>query len=352
MRIGAIPENLIELMLSIVGAVPTPLLDTLQALLRARAIMVATKLGVFEALKEGPASAEEVAKQIGTDARATEKLLNSLVGSRYLKFDGRRYRLARVVTKWLLKDSSSSLHDNMLHRFLEWDVAEHIEEFVRSGKPLNVHQSMAPDQWPIYQRGMRSLAGLSASEVASRLPVPASARHMLDLGGSHGYYSVALCRLHPELHSTILDLPAAVEFAAPILARENMADRIDFRAEDVLTADLGNEQWDFIFAAQLLHHFDEETNRQLLRRVARALRPGGSVAILEILRPRSPQSAGQTGALLDLFFAVTSPSGTWSAEELQQWQRLAGLTPKKLVSLLSVPGGGIQAAVKPGEPAA
>lgn len=347
MRIGAIPENLIELLLATTGSLPTPLLDTFQAMLRARAIMVATRLGIFEALKERPADAEEVAKQIGTDARATEKLLNSLVGSRYLHFDGRRYRLASVAKKWLLKESPQSLHDNMLHRFLEWSVVEHIEEFVRSGKPLNVHQSMTPDQWSTYQRGMRSLASLSASEVASKLSVPDGARRMLDLGGSHGYYSVAFCRRHPQLCATILDLPAAVEFAAPILAQENMVSRIDFRADDVLTADLGDGQWDFIFASQLLHHFDEESNRQLLLRVARALRPGGLVAVLEILRPASPQSAGQTGALLDLFFAVTSPSGTWSAAELAEWQRLAGLAPQKAIGLLAVPGGAIQAAVKP-----
>jgi SAM-dependent methyltransferase len=347
MRIGAIPENLIEFLLTMTGGVPTPLLDTLQAILRARAIMVATKLGLFEALKEKPLTTGEVVAKIGTDARATEKLLNSLVGARYLRFVGQRYQLVRLVRKWLLKDSPQSLHDNMLHRFLEWDAVEHIEEFVRSGKPLNIHQSMTAEQWPIYQHGMRSLAGLSASEVASRVPVPPGARRMLDLGGSHGYYSVALCRRHPELCSTILDLPAAVEFAAPILARENMGDRIGFRTDDVLTADLGDGQWDFIFASQLLHHFDEETNLQLLRRVALALRPGGIIAILEILRPSSPQSAGQTGALLDLFFAITSPSGTWSLGELAEWQRLAGLIPQKKVSLLSIPGGAIQSAVKP-----
>ncbi len=169
---------------------------------------------------------------------------------------------------------------------------------------------------------------------------------MLDIGGSHGYYSVALCRRHPELHSTILDLPSAVEFASPILAQENMGDRIGYRADDVLTADLGEGQWDFIFASQLLHHFDGEANESLLRRAARALRPGGVVAIVEIPRPSSPQCAGQTGALLDLFFAVTSPSGSWSIEELAEWQRLAGLIPRKPISLRSIPGGAIQAADK------
>src|SRR5262249_51511287 len=135
--------------------------------------------------------------------------------------------------------------------------------------------------------------------------------------------------------------------AAPILARENMAERIGFRGDDVTTAELGESQWDFIFASQLLHHFDEETNRQLLRRVAHALRPGGVVAVLEIVRPSSPQSSGQTVALLDLFLAVTSPAGIWSVAELAQWQRKAGLRTRKATSLLTIPGGVIQVAVKP-----
>jgi hypothetical protein len=33
-------------------------------------------------------------------------------------------------------------------------------------------------------------------------------------------------------------------------------------------------------------------------------------------RPASPNEAGQIGALLDLYFAVTSRSGTWSFQEM------------------------------------
>jgi len=66
---------------------------------------------------------------------------------------------------------------------------------------------------------MRALASGSASEVARRTPVPKGARDMLDIGGSHGYYSVALCRRHPGLRAVILDLSEAVKHAEPILAR-------------------------------------------------------------------------------------------------------------------------------------
>jgi SAM-dependent methyltransferase len=171
---------------------------------------------------------------------------------------------------------------------------------------------------------------------------------MIDIGGSHGLYAVAVCRRHPRLAATVLDLPAAVERAAPLLAQEEMGDRVVHRAGNALTEDLGENAWDLVFVSQLVHHFDDATNRELARRIARALRPDGVFAILEFVRPRSPERAGQTGGLLDLFFAVTSESGTWSIEELREWQQEAGLVPRKSIGLLSAPGARIQAATKPG----
>jgi len=169
---------------------------------------------------------------------------------------------------------------------------------------------------------------------------------MLDVGGSHGLFSVALCRRYPDLTATVLDLPEAIEHAAPLLAAEQMGERVVHRAGNVLTDDLGKEAWDLILVSQFVHHFDEKTNRELVCRLAGALCPGGVLAIMEVPRPASPGAEGQTGALLDLFFAVTSESGTWSLEELTDWQREAGLEPHKPIRLKSGPATHIQAAAK------
>ena len=160
---------------------------------------------------------------------------------------------------------------------------------------------------------------------------------MLDIGGSHGYISVVMCRKYPRLRATVLDLPAAIAHAAPILAREKMGDRVVHRAGDALTDDLGAEAWDFVFVSQLVHHFDEPTNRALMTRIARALKPDGIVVVLEEIRSESAD-AGQVGALLDLYFALTSRSGTWSVDEIGGWQRSAGLDPLKTIRLRTAPG--------------
>jgi len=206
---------------------------------------------------------------------------------------------------------------------------------------------MSNDEWRVYQRAMRSLAGFSAFEVARRIPVPRGVLRMLDLGGSHGYYSVMLCRRYPELRSVVFDLAEAVEHAATILAQEGMGERIVHRAGNALTDEQGNEEYDLIFIGNLLHHFDEQTNRDLVKRSARALRPNGSLVIEELQRFQSPKEVGELGALSNLYFAATSEAGTWSMQEIAEWQREAGLLPRKPIRLLTAPGARLQAALKP-----
>jgi SAM-dependent methyltransferase len=337
MRVGLMAENPVESAVLASGIVPTPMLEA-YAPMYARAIVVATKLGVFDALRDGERSAASIAETCRTDPRATEKVLNLLVTMRYLRHREGTYTLARQARRWLLTDSPTSVRDVILMKELEWSWIDRLESFVRDGKPLDVHGTMATDDWKAYQRGMRAQANPLATWLARRLPVPAGARDMLDIGGSHGFFSVVLCRRHPALRATVLDLPSAVEHAAPLLEREGMGERVVLRAGDALVDDLGDAAYDLILIFSLVHHFDDATNRQLVSRAARALRPGGYLVIGDALRPPSPGKGGQQGAFFDLYFALTSQSGLWSFDDMRAWQVAAGLTPRKSISL--VPGGG------------
>jgi hypothetical protein len=65
------------------------------------------------------------------------------------------------------------------------------------------------------------------------------------------------------------------------------------------------------------------------------LRPGGILVIQELFAIASGRPAGQLAALADLYFALTSRSGTLSVNELAAWQRDAGLKPRRSVGLRS-----------------
>jgi SAM-dependent methyltransferase len=328
-KLGVIPENLPERLARCFGIPPPGILESWLGIMAARAVMAATKLNIFETLAAGPLTVQEIADKCATHPHSTGQLLNALVGMGCLRVKDKRYALPGKMRAWILADGKYSFRGQILLHYLEWKWWEHCEEYVRTGQPLAVHQTMTDEEWGIYERGMRAGIALPANWVARHLPVPKTARTMLDIGGGHGYFSVALCRRHPRLHSVILELPQAIKHAAPLLAQENMGDRVVHRAGDVLTADLGADAYDVVFLAAVVHHFDADANRALMQRIARALRPGGIVAIWEPLRQDGAGKVRQLGGLMDLFFGLFSRAGTWSTAEIAGWYRDAGLTPRQ-----------------------
>ena len=348
MKIGPIGESFRERAALLLGIGPRPFLESHGTLILAQALMVAAKVGLFEAIASDARTPAGVAARCGIDERATGKLLSVLAASGYVEAAAGVYSLTPEASRWLLPDSEHSLHDSLLFRFVEWNWIGGLEGFVRSGRPVEIHAGMSAPEWDLYQRGMRSLASGLGGEVARRTPVPAGASRMLDLGGAHGLFSAVLCRRYPGLRAEILDLPEAVEQAAPRMEREGLGDRVRFRAGDALTEELGANAFDLVFVSNLLHHLEPSQSRDVIRRAARALRPAGVLVIQELFTPSSAGRDGQVGALADLYFSLTSASGTLSVEELASWQREAGLRPRRPIRFATFPGAGQQNATKPG----
>jgi ubiquinone/menaquinone biosynthesis C-methylase UbiE len=151
-------------------------------------------------------------------------------------------------------------------------------------------------------------------------------------------YSVALCKKYPSLSSAILDLPAAVETAKPLLEKHNMGSRIQYLAGDALKTDLDESQYDLVLVSSLIHHFNAEQVSLLSSKIQRALKPGGYYLIQEFLRPETKASMDMAGVILDLFFNLSSTAGNWSLEEIKNFQQQAGLTFYKVNHFISIPG--------------
>lgn len=338
MKLQVQAENPMEWIALKMNLAPVPMLQTQTYFTVARAIMAAAELGIFEALGEGGKTAEEVAAICKTHLRSTQQLLDCLVGLNYVRFSGGRYSLDPKMHKWLLKKHDSNIIGKLRFQLLEWDWVAKLEDFVRTGKPLDLHSSIKPAEWESYQEGMRDLSINASKELAGKLPLSKSATQMLDIGGSHGLYSVELCTKYPALHSTILDLPGAVEFASKIAARYDKTGRVHYETGNALDDDLGEAQYDLVMINNVVHHFTEEQNKALAKKIARALKPGGLYAIGEFLRMDKPGEGGVLGSTMGLYFSLTSSSGNWSEKEMSSWQSDAGLKPKSTIGLMSIPG--------------
>ena len=340
MKLGVLPESMVERVGLWFGLVPRALLETQIAAVLARSIAVGVRLGVFECLREGALTPAEIAARCGVDPAAAALLLDALAACGHLAISKGRYDLTQQSRKWLLHESPTSIRDMILLQTVEWDWLTQLEAFVRTGQPIDFHATMSDDDRNLYHRAMRALAGIGGPEVGRRTPTPKGAKSMLDLGGSHGHFAAEICRRRPNLRAQVLDLPDAIEWAAPLLAAESMGDRVVHIAGDVLDFELGTERYDLIFMSNLAHHLDGRENQALAIRVARALRPRGVFVIQELVRPVRPEQRGQAGTLLGLYFALQSRPNvhTWTVAEMADWQARAGLRPASPIRLRTAPG--------------
>ena len=71
--------------------------------------------------------------------------------------------------KWLLRKSQYSVRDKILLQAAEWRWLAHLEDFVRTGRPLDFHSTMSELELDLYHRSMRSLASRGARWVGGRL---------------------------------------------------------------------------------------------------------------------------------------------------------------------------------------
>lgn len=333
------PENLLEWIAARLNLVPKPLIDTQIAFNAARAIMAGAELGVYEALGRDERGAEAIAAACRTHPRATARLLDCLVSLGYLRWGGGKYSLAPRYRKWLLKDSPANLTGKLRFQAYEWDWMGGLEEYVRTGKHIELHTGATPKEaWTLYMEGMRDLSVNAAKELAAKIPVPPGASDMLDIGGSHGLFSIELCRRHAALSSTVLELPEAVAAASAIAKRYDDTGRVRYRAGDALADDLGADRYDLILINNVVHHFGAEQAKDLAAKAARALKPGGLYAIGEFIRAPGPREGDVAAATAGLYFSLTSASGTWPEGEMREWQTAAGLKAEKAVAPMSLPG--------------
>ena len=206
-----------------------------------------------------------------------------------------------------------------------WDWWSGLDEAARDGKSVAHHEALPDDPyWRRYIYGQLDLARLSAGEVARKVRLPAGARSLLDIGGGHGWYSVQLCRRHPRLTATVLDLPGSAAIGREIVAGAGMAARVTYRDGDAITADLGGG-YDAVLCFNLLHHLEPGQIVSLFGKIREALNPGGMLAILDVFAEPGHRASAHAD-LLALFVYLSSGATVHTPGALDTWLRGAGFT--------------------------
>lgn len=237
------------------------------------------KQGIFDLLDDTPQKAELLARESGYLPERLVFLLDALTSMGLVEKTGKSYALSPAARTYLSQNSPFYLGD-----LIELDLApEKIQQWGTLGNWLKgetvgdkSHNPKAVFN-PSFVRAMAQgvLTNKSFVEtislVANHSCFPSS-RKLLDLGGGHGLFAIALKRLHPELDAVVFDLPH-VEQVTRDYARRYTTE-IGFHPGNFYEDNLPPGQ-DIILAFDILHPVPKSKKEEVFSRVHKALKPGG-----------------------------------------------------------------------------
>jgi SAM-dependent methyltransferase len=313
---------------------PAPMFDLLGGF-SFYAVASAKELNLFDELERGPLAAGELASRTQSDVRGLGVLLELLETLGYVKLTKRGYALTPVSRKWMLASSAVDFSEGFVyyHRTM-MELWPFIAGSVRKGDAhINFYEWLGkhPDTAASYQKFMMSLASMVIPGLVRKLKFRNES--VLDIGGSHGLYSIALCRNNPDIHVTIIDS----EYAMPLLKKNISGAGLEHRIT-LLTGNFMDyalhEKFDTILLFNVIHEHREEYNIQLLGRIRDTLNSNGSLVILDGMKEKKVSGLMELAErMYSLLFFHFLGGRNYSYDEIRSWLEGAGFTAVKRTDL-------------------
>jgi hypothetical protein len=249
-----------------------------------RILLTAAELDLFSKLKDQARTVDEIADAEGWGARGLRILMDALAAMGFLlKEPEDRYRAEPSVARLLGSDGDKSVLPLVLHRVTMWKSWSNLTDIIRTGK--NEHridiESRPPGELEAFIGAMHVIGSRMAGIIADSLDLAPYSR-LLDLGGASGTYTMAFLERAPHMHATLFDLPPVIEMARERLKESGYLDRVQLVAGDYSTDELPSGH-DLVLLSAVIHSNSREENRDLYRRVGRAMESGGMILIRDYI---------------------------------------------------------------------
>ena len=306
------------------GPTPESIREMIIAFQRSRVVLTAFELGIFTALGDDALSAADVSGKTGTDAKAAERLMNALCALDLLEKRNGSFRNTPAASRCLVEGRPDYMA-GIMHLSNLWETWSTLTGTVRSGKPVIGDEiNDRGDGWLVsFIAAMHDRARRTAPAVVSLLDL-SGVRRVLDVGGGSGVYSMAFVKAADGITAAVFDLPGVAPITKGYIDREGLAGRIGIFTGDYNTDPLP-PGFDLVFLSAVVHSNSHDENRELIRKCAASLNPGGRVVVQDFIM-NDDRTAPAHGALFSINMLVGTRAGdVYTETEIRGWMEDAGM---------------------------
>ncbi len=304
---------------------PDQIIDLAFSFQRSRAFLTAYELGLFTALGDGKKSSEDLAVATGTEARATDRLLNALCALGLLHKKEGKFCNTAASSRFLVQGEPEYM-ESLMHIVHLWDIWGTLTKAVKKGGSVVRRRfNERGDGWlSAFIAAMHERARSHASEIIALLDLTGVSR-VLDVGGGSGAYSMCFVKAKEGIKATLFDLPDVVPLSKGYIDQEGLSDKVELVSGNYTVDDVGTN-FDLAFLSAIIHSNSYDQNQALINKVSKALNPGGQVIVQDFIM-NEDRTSPTFGALFSLNMLVATEAGdTYTEDEVRSWMKKSGLS--------------------------
>jgi len=311
-------------------------IEMIWGFMASQALHVAAKLAVFDVLREGPKTSDEIAVASASQERPLRRLLRFLTAVGILTEDALGRFSSTALGELLRSDHPQSVRPLaiMYGEPFWWRSWGDLYETVKSGRPAfdRVHGEAffdyldhCPVDAKIFNAGMTSSTGVDVRAILAAYDFSGFAK-VVDVAGGHGGLLRAILESHPACSGVLADLPSVVAGATE-LRDSAIAARCELVGGDFFkSVPAGGAAY---ILKRILHDWNDDEAVSILQNCRCAMAEGGRVLVIELVV--KPSNQHDPAKWMDLNMLVMLTGRERTEAEFRELYANAGLQLTRVI---------------------
>jgi len=321
---------------------PGHILQVGTGFLASKVLLSAVEMGLFTELAQRPEDLETLQGCLGLHRRSARDFLDALVALKFLERTDGKYSNTESTDFFLDKRKPSyiggilEMANHRLYPF--WG---HLTAALRTGLPQNEVKDGGPDPFAaLYadparlKEFLRAMTGVShGANIAIARNFPwGRYRTAVDIGTAQGDLITQVALANPHLSGIGFDLPAVAPIFEEYVEVNGLSGRVKFSPGSFFDQPLPKA--DVVMMGHILHDWDLDTKRMLVRKAWEALPPGGAYIVYESIID-DDRSTNVFGLLMSLNMLIETPGGfDYTGSDCTGWMKEAGFRETQVEHLV------------------
>ena len=325
---------------------PGPILQTGFGFWSSKVLLTAVEFDVFTRLAGRRMTGPELGAELGLHSRGIKDFFDAIVAMRFLERDGEgataKYSSTEATALYLDRKSPCYIGGILVmlneRLFKFWDD---LPEALRTGKPQNeVKHGRAgmfeelysdPARLELFMEAMAGLSRLNFEAFAAKFDF-SPYQILCDIGGATGLLSIEVARKQPYIRCISFDLPVVEPIARKHIDSAGLCERVvtangDFFKHPFPKADI-------ITMGMILHDWNLERKKELIRKAYEALPENGAFVVIEALIDDARRE-NAFGLLMSLNMLIEfGDAFDYSGAEFREWCTEAGFKRFDVIPLV------------------